>query len=82
MTLLFKYDWQLTKSPAGANQYEPINIAEEAMPVDAFNPNVKRNPMMTDADKALKFDPIYREISLNFLNNPDKLADFFARAWF
>ncbi|SKC04291.1 catalase-peroxidase [Soonwooa buanensis] len=82
LTLLFKYDWQLTKSPAGANQYEPVNIAEEDMPVDAFNPNVKRNPMMTDADMAMKFDPIYREISLNFLNNPDKLADVFARAWF
>lgn len=52
------------------------------MPVDAFNPNVKRNPMMTDAEMAMKFDPIYREISLNFLNNPDKLADVFARAWF
>lgn len=82
LTLLFKYDWQLTKSPAGAHQYEPVNIAEEDMPVDAFNPNVKRNPMMTDADMAMKFDPIYREISLNFLNNPDQLADVFARAWF
>ncbi|MGX9987058.1 catalase/peroxidase HPI [Soonwooa purpurea] len=82
LTLLFKYDWQLTKSPAGAHQYEPVNIAEEDKPVDAFNPNVKRNPMMTDADMALKFDPIYREISLNFLNNPEKLNDAFARAWF
>jgi catalase-peroxidase len=82
LTLLFKYDWQLTKSPAGAQQYEPVNISEEDKPVDAFNPNIKRNPMMTDADMALKFDPIYREISLNFLNNPDQLADVFARAWF
>ena len=82
LTLLFKYDWKLTKSPAGAHQYEPVNIAEEDKPVDAFNPDVKRNPMMTDADMALKFDPIYREISLNFLNNPEKLNDAFARAWF
>ena len=82
LTLLFKYDWQLTKSPAGAQQYEPVNISEEDKPMDAFNPNIKRNPMMTDADMALKFDPIYREISLNFLNNPDQLADVFARAWF
>lgn len=82
LTLLFKYDWRLTKSPAGAHQYEPVNIAEEDMPVDAFNPNVKRNPMMTDADMAMKVDPIYKEISLNFLNNPDQLAEVFARAWF
>lgn len=82
LTLLFKYDWRLTKSPAGAHQYEPVNITDEDMPVDAFNPNIKRNPMMTDADMAMKFDPVYKEISLNFLNNPDQLSDVFARAWF
>jgi catalase-peroxidase len=82
LELLFKYEWQLTKSPAGAQQWEPINITEEDMPVDAHNPNVKRKPMMTDADMALKIDPEYRKISERFLANPDQLADVFARAWF
>ena len=82
LTLLFKYDWQLTKSPAGAHQYEPINISDEDKPVDAHNPNVKRNPMMTDADMAIKVDPGFRAIAERFLHNPDELADVFARAWF
>ncbi|MFB0965863.1 MAG: catalase-peroxidase, partial [Cloacibacterium sp.] len=64
--LLLKYDWQLTKSSAGAWQYEPVNIAEEDKPLDAHNPNVRRNPMMTDADMALKVDPEYRKISEKF----------------
>ena len=80
--LLFTYEWEKTLSPAGAKQWEPINIKEEDKPVDAHNPNVRRNPMMTDADMALKVDPEYRKIAEDFYNNPDKLADAFARAWF
>ncbi len=80
--LLFKYDWQLTKSPAGAWQYEPVNIAEEDKPLDAHNPNVRRNPMMTDADMALKVDPEYRKISEKFHQNPAYFQEVFARAWF
>lgn len=80
--LLFKYDWQLTKSPAGAWQYEPVNIAEEDKPLDAHNPNVRRNPMMTDADMALKVDPEYRKISEKFYQDPAYFQEVFARAWF
>ena len=80
--LLFTYEWEKTLSPAGAKQWEPVNIKEEDKPVDAHNPNVRRNPMMTDADMALKFDPVYRKIAEDFYQNPDKLADVFARAWF
>lgn len=80
--LLFKYDWQLTKSPAGAWQYEPVNIAEEDKPLDAHNSNVRRNPMMTDADMALKVDPEYRKISEKFHQDPAYFQEVFARAWF
>ena len=80
--LLFTYEWEKTLSPAGAKQWEPVNIKEEDKPVDAHNPNVRRNPMMTDADMALKFDPEYRKIAEDFYHNPDKLSDVFARAWF
>ena len=80
--ILFKYDWQLTKSPAGAWQYEPVNIAEEDKPLDAHNPNVRRNPMMTDADMALKVDPEYRKISEKFHQDPAYFQEVFARAWF
>ena len=80
--LLFKYDWQLTKSPAGAWQYEPVNIAEEDKPLDAHNPNVRRKPMMTDADMALKVDPEYRKISEKFHQDPAYFQEVFARAWF
>ncbi len=80
--LLFKYDWQLTKSPAGAWQYEPVNIAEEDKPLDAHNPNIRRNPMMTDADMALKVDPEYRKISEKFHQDPAYFQEVFARAWF
>ncbi|WOE41983.1 catalase/peroxidase HPI [Acinetobacter chinensis] len=80
--LLFTYEWEKTLSPAGAKQWEPVNIKEEDKPVDAHNPNVRRNPMMTDADMALKFDPAYRKIAEDFYQNPAKLADVFARAWF
>jgi len=80
--LLLKYEWKLTKSPAGANQWEPINIAEEDMPVDVEDPSIRYNPMMTDADMAMKMDPIYREISEKFYANPAYFDDVFARAWF
>jgi catalase-peroxidase len=80
--LLFKYDWQLTKSPAGAWQWEPIDIAEEDMPVDVEDPSIKLKPMMTDADMAMIKDPIYREISERYYKDPDYFADMFARAWF
>ena len=80
--LLFTYDWELTKSPAGAWQWEPVNIKEEDMPFDAHVPGVRRNPMMTDADMALKMDPEYRKISERFYKDPEYFADVFARAWF
>ena len=80
--LLFTYDWELKKSPAGAHQWEPINIKEEDMPVDAFDPSVRRNPMMTDADMAMIKDPIYREISERFYKDPAYFSEVFARAWF
>ena len=80
--LLFKYDWWLQKSPAGANQWEPINIAEEDMPVDVENPSIRCKPMMTDADMALKFDPDYRKIAERFRKDPAFFTETFARAWF
>ncbi|WOC53012.1 catalase-peroxidase [Bergeyella porcorum] len=80
--LLFKYEWELKKSPAGAWQWEPINIDEADMPVDAHNPSIKRNPMMTDADMALKIDPEYRKISERFHQDPEYFKEVFARAWF
>lgn len=80
--LLFTYDWEQRKSPAGAHQWEPINIKEEDKPVDAHNPNVRRNPIMTDADMALKMDPEYRKIAERFYHDPAYFAEVFARAWF
>lgn len=80
--LLFTYDWELTKSPAGAWQYRPINIKEEDKPVDVENPSIRLEPMMTDADMAMIKDPIYREISEHFYKNPDYFSEVFARAWF
>ena len=80
--LLLTYDWEKTTSPAGAKQWEPINIKEEDKPVDAHNPSVRRNPMMTDADMALKMDPEYRKISERFYQDPAYLAEVFARAWY
>jgi len=81
-TLLFKYDWELKKSPAGAWQYEPINIAEEDKPVDVEDPSIRYNPIMTDADMAMIKDPVYREISERFYNDPEYFSEVFARAWF
>jgi catalase-peroxidase len=80
--LLLNYDWELKKSPAGANQWEPINIKEEDKPVDVEDPSIRRNPMMTDADMAMKMDPEYRKISERFYKDPDYLSEVFARAWF
>ncbi len=80
--LLLNYDWELKKSPAGAWQWEPINIKEEDMPFDAHLPGVRRNPIMTDADMAMKMDPEYRKISEKFYNDHEYFKDVFARAWF
>ena len=80
--LLFKYDWEKSKSPAGANLWHPINIAEEDMPVDVEDPSIRCLPMMTDADMALKIDPEYRKISERFMADPAAFDDAFARAWF
>ena len=80
--LLFKYEWELKKSPAGANQWEPINIAEEDKPVDVEDAGVRHNPIMTDADMAMIMDPEYRKISERFRNEPAYFEDTFARAWF
>lgn len=80
--LLFKYDWELKKSPAGAWQWEPVDIAPEDMPADVEDPAKHYNPIMTDADMALKMDPEYRKISERFKNDPEYFADTFARAWF
>ena len=80
--LLLTYDWELKKSPAGANQWEPINIREEDKPVDVEDPGKRHNPIMTDADMAMKMDPIYRRISERFYNDHAYFSDIFARAWF
>ena len=80
--LLFKYEWELKKSPAGAWQWMPIDIAEEDMPVDVEDPSIRCMPIMTDADMAMKMDPAYREISLRFKDDQAAFEDAFARAWF
>ncbi|WP_341918205.1 catalase/peroxidase HPI [Polaromonas sp. YR568] len=80
--LLLGYDWELTKSPAGAWQYKPVNIRPEDMPVDVEDPTIRCMPMMTDADMAMKMDPAYRVISERFHKDPDYFSKVFARAWF
>ena len=80
--MLLSHEWELKKSPAGANQWEPINIKEEDKPVDVEDPTIRYNPMMTDADMAMAKDPIYREISEKFANDQAYFEDTFARAWF
>ena len=82
LKVLFKYEWELVKSPAGAYQWLAKDVDEEDMVVDAHDPNKKLRPMMTTADLSLRFDPIYEPISRYYLQNPDKFADAFARAWF
>lgn len=81
-TLLLNYEWELKKSPAGAWQWEPINIKEEDKPVDVEDPSIRLNPIMTDADMAMKMDPAYRKISERFYNDPAYFSETFARAWF
>lgn len=80
--LLFGYEWELTKSPAGATQWQPVGIKEEHMPVDSTDPSVRRMPVMTDADMAMKMDPAYRAICEKFMADPEYFKDTFARAWF
>lgn len=82
LKVLFKYEWELVKSPAGAHQWLAKNVKEEDMVVDAHDPSKKRRPMMTTADLSLRFDPIYEPIARRYLENPEEFADAFARAWF
>lgn len=80
--MLFGHEWELKKSPAGAWQWEPIDIKEEDMPVDVEDPSIRRMPIMTDADMAMKVDPAYNAICQKFMADPQYFADTFARAWF
>ncbi|MDO5622018.1 MAG: catalase/peroxidase HPI [Paracoccus sp. (in: a-proteobacteria)] len=82
MSMLLDHEWRLTTSPAGAKQWEPVDIDEADMPVDAHDPSIKRMPMMTDADMAMKVDPIYRGYMEKFRDDPAYFQDVFARAWF
>ena len=82
LKVLFKYEWELVKSPAGANQWLAKDVDDEDMVVDAHDPSKKRRPMMTTADLSLRFDPIYEPIARRYLANPEEFADAFARAWF
>ena len=82
MENLHQYEWQLTKSPAGASQYEPENASDVATVPDAHDPSKKHAPMMLTTDLSLRMDPDYAPISKRFLENPDDLADAFAKAWF
>ncbi|WP_234053064.1 MULTISPECIES: catalase/peroxidase HPI [unclassified Xanthobacter] len=80
--MLFNHEWEVRKSPAGASQWEPIDIKEEDKPLDASDPTKRHNPMMTDADMAMKMDPIYNAICRKFMADPEYFKDTFARAWF
>ncbi|OJA05812.1 catalase/peroxidase HPI [Halomonas sp. QHL1] len=80
--LLFGHEWELRKSPAGAHQWEPVNIKEEDKPVDASDPSIRHNPIMTDADMAMKMDPTYRAICEKFMADPEYFKQTFAKAWF
>lgn len=82
LKVLFKYEWELVKSPAGAHQWLAKDVAEEDMVVDAHNPSKKLRPMMTTADLSLRYDPIYEPIARRYLQNPEEFQDAFARAWF
>jgi len=82
LKILFKYEWELVKSPAGANQWVAKDVEEEDMVVDAHDPSKKHRPIMTTADLSLRFDPIYEPIARRFHDNPEEFADAFARAWF
>ena len=80
--MLFGHEWALNKSPAGAWQWQPVDIREEDMPVDVEDSSIRRMPIMTDADMAMKMDPIYREICLRFQKDHAYFSETFARAWF
>ncbi|RUO81430.1 catalase/peroxidase HPI [Idiomarina tyrosinivorans] len=80
--LLLNHEWESKKSPAGAWQWEPVAIKEEDKPVDVEDPSIRHNPIMTDADMAMKVDPAYRKISEKFYNDPEYFREVFARAWF
>jgi catalase-peroxidase len=82
LKVIFKYEWELIKSPAGAHQWLAKDVAEEDMVVDAHDPSKKHRPMMTTADLSLRFDPIYEPIARRYQQNPKEFADAFARAWF
>lgn len=82
LKVLFKYEWELLKSPAGAYIWLAKDVDDEDMVVDAHDPSKKNRPMMTTADLSLKFDPAYEKIARRYLENPDEFADAFARAWF
>jgi catalase-peroxidase len=82
LKVLFKYEWELVQSPAGAHQWLAKNVADEDMVIDAHDPTKKHRPMMTTADLSLRFDPVYEPIARDYLANPEKFADAFARAWF
>ena len=82
LNVLFKYEWELVKSPAGAHQWLARDVAEEDMVVDAHDPSKKHRPMMTTADLSLRYDPIYEPIARHYQQNPEEFEDAFARAWF
>ncbi len=82
LNVLFKYEWELVKSPAGAHQWLAKDVSEEDMVADAHDPSKKRRPMMTTADLSLRFDPVYEPIARRYLQNPGEFTDAFARAWF
>jgi len=81
-SMLLNHEWELKKSPAGAWQWEPINIKEQDKPADVEDPSIRYNPIMTDADMAMKMDPEYRQISERFYKDPPYFSEVFARAWF
>ena len=79
---LFNYEWEVKQSPAGANQWQPVDMPEDVKPLNASDPTKRQDPIMTDADMAMKVDPVYNEICQKFMADPDYFADTFARAWF
>ena len=82
LKVLFKYEWELNKSPAGAYIWLAKDVDDEDLVLDAHDPSKKNRPMMTTADLSLKFDPVYEKIARHYLENPEVFADAFARAWF
>ena len=80
--MLLDHEWEIRTSPAGARQWEPVEIAEEDMPVDVEDPSIRCKPIMTDADMAMKMDPEYRKITERFAKDPEYFSEVFARAWF